>query len=94
MSEVLSKAERENIVAHVGLMAPWDHMGGTLKAWVGDYEATLCQAEADHAETVCQLEAGIVNEKRKLARALRERDELRRHLKALHTVSDAVAAMP
>ncbi len=45
MSEVLSKAERENIIAHAGLMAPHDYDGRALKAWVGDYEATVRQAE-------------------------------------------------
>ncbi len=57
MSEALSKAERENIIAHVGLMAPWDHMGGTLKAWVGDYEATVCQLERGLAAVTAERDA-------------------------------------
>ncbi len=72
-AEPLSKAERENIVAHVGLMAPHDYDGRALKAWVGDYEVTVCQVETERDA------------------ALAERDELRRHLKALRDVSDAVA---
>ncbi len=46
-AEPLSKAERENIIAHAGLMAPHDYDGRALKAWVGDYEATVCAIEVE-----------------------------------------------
>lgn len=46
-AEALSTAERENIVAHVSLMAPRDHDGRVLKVWIGDYEATIATVEAE-----------------------------------------------
>ena len=44
--------------------------------------------------TVFAFEATVCDLEIQLAKATEERDELRRHLKALRTVSDAVAAMP
>ncbi len=97
MRKTLSKAERENIIAHAGLMAPHDYDGRALKAWIGDYEATTVELEAERdslrrgADGL--IDAGTAFMKERNA-ALAERDELRRHLKALGNVADAVAAMP